>query len=171
MRSSTNVTDKMLTQEAFFAPLFKAWKPCYYWSTANTSWRKGKKFGNCSRCPPIPRPDAEKGDEGGGGGGDKEEMETLMNGNSEEGGKGGESNGEVHVLSGTKTSKIEVKNSRRIQCVSSFALPCILVYWCAFNLVKAANWSVHSSHFYISKNKTQNNGKDQIYIYIWCYSW
>lgn len=125
------------------------------------------------KVSPIPRPDAEKGDEGGGGGGDKEEMETLMNGNSEEGVKGGESNGEVHVLTGTKTSKIEVKKSCRIQCVSSFALPCFLVFWCAFNLVKAANWSVHiiSSHFYISKKNNQNNGKDQIYIYIWCYSW
>ncbi|XP_030836596.1 amino acid transporter AVT3B isoform X4 [Strongylocentrotus purpuratus] len=56
------------------------------------------------KVSPIPRPDAEKGDEGG----DKEEMETLMNGTSEEGVvKSGESNGEVHVLSGTKTSKIE----------------------------------------------------------------
>lgn len=96
------------------------------------------------KVSPIPRPDAEKGDEGGG---DKEEMETLMNGNSEEGVKGGDSNGEVHVLSGTKTSKIEVKKSRRIHCVSSFALPCFLVFWCAFNLVKAANWSVHPISF------------------------
>ncbi|XP_030836594.1 amino acid transporter AVT3B isoform X2 [Strongylocentrotus purpuratus] len=65
------------------------------------------------KVSPIPRPDAEKGDEGG----DKEEMETLMNGTSEEGVvKSGESNGEVHVLSGTKTSKIEVKKSRRFHC-------------------------------------------------------
>eukprot|EP00057_Strongylocentrotus_purpuratus_P025032 XP_011679506.1 PREDICTED: proton-coupled amino acid transporter 1 [Strongylocentrotus purpuratus] len=92
------------------------------------------------KVSPIPRPDAEKGDEGG----DKEEMETLMNGTSEEGVvKSGESNGEVHVLSGTKTSKIEVKKSRRFHCVSSFAPPCILVFWCAFNLVMVLNRSVH----------------------------
>nr|XP_054754826.1 uncharacterized protein LOC129260858 isoform X1 [Lytechinus pictus] len=72
------------------------------------------------KVSPIPRPDAEKGDGGGGGGGDKEEMENLINGNSENSEKEvvmcGESNGEVHVVSGSKTSKTEVKKSRRFQC-------------------------------------------------------
>ena len=54
------------------------------------------------KVSPLQRNDAEKG------GGTKEEKEGLMNGSSENDG-GGEANGDVHVVTGGKALKGEVR--------------------------------------------------------------